>query len=60
MIKKLNLWGHDLDKIDIIEKMINLEVLSLSLNKIKSLKPFKHLYNLRELFLRRNEIKDLS
>ena len=59
-IKNLNLWGSDLENIDLISKMKNIEIVSLSLNKISSLKPFENLHNLRELFLRKNNIKDIN
>jgi hypothetical protein len=39
-IKNLNLWGNDLEDLQLIEKMPNLEVISLSVNKISSLKDF--------------------
>lgn len=39
-IKNLNLWGNDLEDLKLIEKMPNLEVISLSVNKINSLKDF--------------------
>ena len=59
-VKNLNLWGLDLENIDIISKMKNLEIVSLSLNQINSLKPFENLKNLKELFLRKNNIKDIN
>ena len=39
-IKNLNLWGNELEDLSIIERMPNLEVISLSVNKIQSLKDF--------------------
>ena len=39
-IKNLNLWGNELEDLQLIEKMPNLEVISLSVNKINSLKDF--------------------
>lgn len=39
-IKNLNLWGNDLEDLSLIEKMPNLEVISLSVNRISSLKDF--------------------
>ena len=36
-IKNINLWGCDLTNIDIISEMKNVEVVSLSLNKISYL-----------------------
>ena len=37
-IKNLNLWGNDLDDISIVTQMHALEVLSLSVNNISTLK----------------------
>ncbi|CAL8109522.1 unnamed protein product [Orchesella dallaii] len=59
-VKKLNCWGSDLDDISLVRRLSNVEVLSLSLNKIKSLADFAHCRNLVELYVRRNEIRDLS
>jgi len=58
-IKHLNFWGHDLNDVSIIEEMPNLEVVSLSMNNISSLKPFSNLPNLKELYLRNNSISDI-
>ncbi|CAB3401418.1 unnamed protein product [Caenorhabditis bovis] len=59
-VKKLNLWGCCIDDISICEKMQALEVLSLSVNQVRSLEPLKHCHNLRELYLRKNEIQSLD
>ena len=59
-IKNLNLWGSNIEDISIIYEMPSLEIVSLSLNKIKTLRPFAHLANLRELYLRRNLISNLN
>ena len=40
-IKYLNLWGEDLENVDLISQMKSLKVISLSANKISSLKPFE-------------------
>ena len=45
-VKKLTVWGSDIENIDLINEMPNLEVVSLSLNKISSLKPFENCLNL--------------
>jgi Leucine-rich repeat (LRR) protein len=37
-IKNLNLWGNDLDDISIVNQMPALEVLSLSVNNISTLR----------------------
>ena len=58
-IKNINLWGSDLTNIDIISEMKNIEVVSLSLNQITSLKPFQNLQNLKELYLRKNNISNI-
>ena len=42
-ITKLNLWGHSLSNVDALEDLTGLQVLSLSINEISSLKPFKNL-----------------
>ena len=47
-IRKLNLWGSNLEDISIIAEMPLLEIVSLSVNKIRTLKPFANLQNLKE------------
>jgi hypothetical protein len=59
-VKNLNLWGNDIDDVRILKEMPNIEVLSLSVNKISSLKPFQYCKKLTELYLRKNLIADLS
>jgi hypothetical protein len=59
-IRNLNLWGSNIEDISIIEEMPSLEVVSLSVNKIRTLRPFANLDNLRELYLRRNLISNLN
>ena len=49
-IRKLNLWGSNLGDISIISQMPSLEVVSLSVNKIHSLKPFANLKNLKKIY----------
>lgn len=46
-IKNLNLWGNDLEDLSLIDKMPNLEVISLSVNKISSLKYFANCQKLQ-------------
>ena len=58
-IKNLNLWGNDLEDISLITEMPNIEICSLSLNKIVSLKDFSACKKLTELYLRKNLVKDL-
>jgi hypothetical protein len=59
-IKNLNLWGTNLDDVSLIQEMPSLEIISLSVNKIRTLKPFSYLPKLRELYLRKNMIADLN
>ncbi|GIL86656.1 hypothetical protein Vretifemale_14917 [Volvox reticuliferus] len=59
-VKNLNLWGQDLDDCSILTKVPNLEVLSLSVNRLSSLKDFRHCSKLQELYLRKNDVKDLN
>lgn len=58
-IKNLNLWGNDLEDLRLVEKMPNLEVISLSVNKINSLKDFSNCNKLHVLRLsHRNSISE--
>eukprot|EP00826_Nyctotherus_ovalis_P042977 TRINITY_DN4492_c0_g3_i1.p1 TRINITY_DN4492_c0_g3~~TRINITY_DN4492_c0_g3_i1.p1 ORF type:complete len:258 (-),score=59.54 TRINITY_DN4492_c0_g3_i1:173-946(-) len=59
-IKNLNLWGNDLDDVSVIQQLSNLEVLSLSVNKISTLQHFSGCHKLAELYLRKNSVADLS
>ena len=53
-IKHFNLWGSELEDISIVKEIPNIEICSLSLNKIKSLKDFQNCRKLTELYLRKN------
>ena len=59
-VKNLDVWGHKLTNISLVEKMTKLEIASFSLNKISTLKHFKACKNLRCLFLRGNLISDFN
>ncbi|XP_029172797.1 uncharacterized protein LOC114941810 isoform X2 [Nylanderia fulva] len=59
-VKKLNCWGTELTDVSILRKMINVEVLSLSINNISTLADFQYCRRLQDLFIRRNNIKDLN
>lgn len=59
-IKKLDIWGEDIENISIISNMPNLEYISLSSNKISCLSPLSKCFNLRELFLRNNNIQSFK
>uniref|UniRef100_A0A0R3S3G2 LRRcap domain-containing protein n=1 Tax=Elaeophora elaphi TaxID=1147741 RepID=A0A0R3S3G2_9BILA len=52
--------GCDIDNIDLCSQMINLKILSLSMNRVKCLKPLENCIQLEELYLRKNEISSLS
>ena len=49
-VKNINLWGNEIKNIDIIAKMKNIEVVSMSMNKIESLKPLANCEKLKELY----------
>ena len=59
-IKTLNLWGNDLSDVSILAELPNIEIISLSLNKITSLSAFKNMKHLKELYLRKNQIADIK
>ncbi|KAG2492279.1 hypothetical protein HYH03_009519 [Edaphochlamys debaryana] len=59
-VKNLNLWGQDLDDVSVLAKLPNVEVLSLSVNRVSSLKEFRHCTKLQELYLRKNDVRDLN
>eukprot|EP00830_Metopus_es_P022284 TRINITY_DN9811_c0_g1_i1.p1 TRINITY_DN9811_c0_g1~~TRINITY_DN9811_c0_g1_i1.p1 ORF type:complete len:265 (-),score=57.87 TRINITY_DN9811_c0_g1_i1:59-853(-) len=59
-IKNLNLWGNDLEDVSAIKDLPNLEVLSLSVNRIATLRDFATCPKLTELYLRKNAVSDLS
>ena len=58
-LKNLNLWGSEIDDVSIFREMPSLEIISLSVNKIRTLKDFANMQNLRELALRKNLISDI-
>jgi hypothetical protein len=59
-IKNINFWGCDIEDLSILKDMQTLEVISLSVNKITTLKHFEQCKNLTELYLRKNFIADLE
>lgn len=59
-VKKLNCWGAELTDISILRKMKQVQVLSLSVNKISGLADFQNCVELEDLFVRKNEIADLN
>jgi hypothetical protein len=59
-IKNLNLWGAELSDVSLVAQMPNLEVLALSVNHVTTLRDIAECKNLRELYLRRNNITGLG
>ena len=55
-IKNLNFYGADLNDVSLLKEMPNIEICSLSLNKITTLKDFASLKKMSELYLRKNMI----
>ncbi|KAI0215338.1 cilia and flagella associated protein 410 [Lamellibrachia satsuma] len=59
-VRKLNCWGSSLNDVSILRRMPNIQVVSLSVNEITSLADFVCCINLEELYIRKNNILDLS
>jgi hypothetical protein len=59
-IRNLNIWGNDIEDVRILREIANVEVLSLSVNKISTLRDFSYCKKLTELYLRKNLIADLE
>lgn len=59
-VKKLNCWGCALKDVSIVHRMPNVEVISLSINSIDTLENFASCTMLQELYLRKNEIKNIN
>jgi len=59
-VVNLNLWGNDLDDVSIMMRMPSLELVSLSVNHITTLRHFSDCRRMRELHMRNNKIKDLN
>ena len=60
LIKKFNLCGNDLTDVSIMSRMTNLEVVSLSVNKIRTLEYFSNLNRMKLLYLRDNKISEIN
>ena len=58
-VKNINLWGSEIEDVSILKEMPNIEICSLSLNKVKSLRDFQNCRKLVELYLRKNQIENL-
>ncbi|XP_054161365.1 uncharacterized protein LOC128959437 [Oppia nitens] len=59
-VKRLNCWGSDLKDVSIVQRLPNVEVLSLSINNITTLGDFATCRSLQELYLRQNKIQDIN
>ncbi|KAK4311679.1 hypothetical protein Pmani_016839 [Petrolisthes manimaculis] len=59
-VRKLNCWGSELSDVSVVRKLSNVEVLSLSVNRICTLADFQHCPNLQELYIRKNNIADIN
>jgi len=59
-IKNINLWGNDIDNLAVLRECPNLEIVSLSLNKVQTLKDLAYCNKIQEIFLRKNLICDLQ
>ena len=59
-VRNINLWGSSLDDVEVVQRMPNLESLSLSVNRLASLRVFARCPNLVDLHLRKNDIADLD
>ncbi|XP_050673709.1 cilia- and flagella-associated protein 410 [Leptidea sinapis] len=60
VIKNLNCWGAELGDVSLLRQMPNVEVLAFSINKLRGLEVFASCRRLRELYVRKNEIRDLA
>ncbi|XP_068212665.1 uncharacterized protein F09G8.5 isoform X2 [Palaemon carinicauda] len=59
-VKKLNCWGSELSDVSVVRKLPNVEVLSLSVNNIRTLADFQYCPHLQELYIRKNSITDIN
>eukprot|EP01079_Euglenida_sp_SAG-EU17-18_P005120 gene5120-919_t len=55
----LDPMGNELENLSLLREMPNVEILSLSVNKIHRLSDFAHCPKLAELYLRKNAVADL-
>lgn len=59
-VKKLNVCSAQLTDIGVLRHAINLEVFSMSLNELTELGALSNCHHLREVYLRRNRIRDIN
>lgn len=60
LIKNINLWGNEIDNLALLREMPNLEIVSLSHNRVTTLKDLSYCSKIQEIFLRKNLITDLQ
>lgn len=59
-VRTLNFWGSDLDDVEVVRELPGVQVLSLSVNALTTLRPFAACESLEELYLRKNELASLE
>jgi Leucine-rich repeat (LRR) protein len=59
VVKSLNAWGAELTDVSILSQMPNVEILSLPLNSISTLRDFRGCPRLTELYIRKNNIASI-
>ena len=58
-LKNVNLCLFEIDNLNILREMPNLEIVSLSHNKVSTLKDLSYCQKLQEIYIRKNSICDL-
>ena len=59
-VARLNLWGSGIENIDVLAQFTSLRIVSLTDNKITTLKPFAGCPIMQELYLRKNKVSDIT
>lgn len=59
-VKKMNMFDFKIDNINLLREMKSLEIVSLSENRISTLRDLAHCPNIQELYIRKNNIFDLQ
>lgn len=59
-IKNINLWGFEIDNLALLREMPALEILSLSQNRVHTLRDLAHCQKAQEIYIRKNLICDLQ
>ena len=60
LIKNINLWGNEIDNLSLLREMPNLEIVSLSHNRVTTMRDLSYCSKIQEIFLRKNLISDLQ